>query len=147
MAEIDLNVPLSADPSMMELVREPLILDRSPAGEPVMRKSYTDVHRALAQGAEGAAAWAAAEAQLKVRDGARLAPTDALRLRTLVEKGLPRGRTTVEQARESVASDREALVNERDAALKLPEYATSVTHGQRAADVRSALRRMGADQR
>ncbi|MCC6677431.1 MAG: hypothetical protein IT436_09825 [Phycisphaerales bacterium] len=142
-----LDLPPSIHPDMLQLAESDLTIGHDAGGSPVMDPAYAAAHGALARMHEAGTGLADAEAQLRERDGSRLAPSDALRLRTSTERTLSTLRKTVDTALGTIADRREAVEGEIAAALQLPEHRSSVVHASRAADVRAALRGMSPDDR
>lgn len=137
----------SVHPDMLSPVEAELTIDRDTEGKPVHDPALSAARGALARLHEGGTSLVEAESQLRERDGARLAPADAHRLRITAEKTMGALRKAVDSAHESIAQRREAVEGEIAAALQLPEHRTSIVHASRAADVRAALRAMSANER
>lgn len=137
---IDTSISISTDPATLDAVRTRYVIGKNAAGE-VLHPAFTTAYSAVSGTYQRALTMSAAESAL--REQRHADPASQRRLRAGVEKSLGETRKVIAGAIESIGTARAKAVSGIDAALQLAEHRTSLTHSQRAGEVRAALRNMG----
>lgn len=137
---VDTSLSISIDPATLDAVRSRYVIGTNASGE-VMHPAFLAAYSAFSGTFQRALNMSAAESSL--REQRHHDPASQRRLRAGIERNLGESQKAIGGALETIATSRAKVVAGIDAALQIGEHRTSLTHSQRAGEVRAALRSMG----